>query len=91
MLQLLIGWVLTFHTFNIIGILHNVFQTALISEREKGGLGWGLVGWLLGWGFVGCRDVPDGAGAGGAEGGQCWRGELFSFLLLYLCVCNALL
>ena len=53
------------------------------------GLGWGLVGWLLGWGFVGCRDVPDGAGAGGAEGGQCWRGELFSFLLLYLCVCNA--
>ena len=86
MLQLWIGWGLTFHTFNIIGILHNVFQTALISEREKGGLGWGLVGawlglvgWLLGWGFVGCRDVPDGAGAGGAEGGQCWRGELFSF------------
>ena len=89
MLQLLIGWVLTFHTFNIIGILHNVFQTALISEREKGGLGWGLVG--LGWlvaGLVGALlgvgmfpmgpvlEEPRAASAGGVSS--------FLFLLLYV-------
>ena len=88
MLQLLIGWVLTFHTFNIIGILHNVFQPALISEREKGGLGWGLVGaWLVGC-WVGALlgvgmfpmgpvlEEPRAASAGGG-----------SSFLFYCCIC----
>ena len=31
------------------------------------------------------RDVPDGAGGGGAEGSQCWRGQFYfiSNSLLY--------